>query len=45
MKQHSEAEIMALEEHLRQAMPTSNVAELEILIAPELLFTTYRGHQ
>ena len=43
MSKHSETQITELEERLRQAMLTSNVAELDTLIAPELLFTNYQG--
>ncbi|MDA0265796.1 MAG: nuclear transport factor 2 family protein [Cyanobacteria bacterium] len=39
----SASEITALEERLRQAMLTSNVAELDALIAPELLFASHLG--
>ncbi len=45
MSKHSESQIIALEERLRQAMLTSNVAELDALIAPELLFTTHLGQK
>ncbi|MEM8544832.1 MAG: nuclear transport factor 2 family protein [Cyanobacteria bacterium P01_H01_bin.119] len=40
---HSENQITLLEERLRQAMLSSDVAELEVLIAPELIFTNYAG--
>lgn len=43
MDKHAEAEIVAIEERLRQAMLNSDVAELDALIAPELLFTTHVG--
>lgn len=43
MNPHSEAHIAELEEQLRQAMLTSNVAALDKLIAPELLFTNHLG--
>ncbi len=43
MSQHSEADIIQLEERLRQAMLHSDAAELEALIAPELLFTSHLG--
>ncbi|NET36820.1 MAG: nuclear transport factor 2 family protein [Cyanothece sp. SIO1E1] len=43
MNKHSELQIAELEERLRQAMLTSNVTELDILIAPELLFTSHLG--
>jgi Domain of unknown function (DUF4440) len=36
-------QIIELEERLRQAMLYSNVAELDDLIAPELLFTNHLG--
>ena len=39
----TESQVLDLEERLRQAMLTSNVAELDALIAPELLFTTHLG--
>lgn len=45
MSRHSESQIVALEERLRQAMLTSNMAELDALIAPELLFTTHLGQK
>lgn len=44
MSQYSESQILEHEERLRQAMLTSDVAELDKLIAPELLFTTHLGH-
>lgn len=43
MQQHSEAQILEIEERLRQAMLKSDVAELDALIAPELIFTSYMG--
>lgn len=43
MSTYSKSQIIALEERLRQAMLTSNVAELDTLIAPELLFTSHLG--
>ncbi|MEM9003180.1 MAG: nuclear transport factor 2 family protein [Cyanobacteria bacterium P01_F01_bin.86] len=43
MSKHSESQILELEERLRQGMLTSNVAELDAIIAPELLFTNYQG--
>lgn len=43
MGKHSESQIAELEERLRQAMLNSDVAELDSLIAPELLFTNYLG--
>ena len=43
MSKHSEADIIQLEERLRQAMLNSDVAELDALIAPELLFTNHLG--
>ncbi len=44
MQQHSESQIIEMEERLRQAMLKSDVAELDALIAPELIFTSYMGH-
>ncbi|MEM1281515.1 MAG: nuclear transport factor 2 family protein [Cyanobacteria bacterium P01_H01_bin.152] len=43
MSKHSEAQIVEVEERLRQAMLTSNVAELDALIAPKLVFTSHLG--
>ena len=43
MPPHAAAPIVEVEERLRQAMLTSDVAELDALIAPELLFTSYLG--
>jgi hypothetical protein len=43
MNQLTESHIIELEEQLRQAMLTSNVAVLDTLIAPELLFTSHLG--
>jgi hypothetical protein len=43
MSKHSELQIIEIEERLRQAMLNSDVAELEALIAPELIFTSYLG--
>ena len=43
MNPHAAAPIVEVEERLRQAMLTSDVAELDALIAPELLFTSYLG--
>jgi hypothetical protein len=43
MSRHSESQIIEIEERLRQAMLSSNVAELNALIAPELIFTSYLG--
>jgi ketosteroid isomerase-like protein len=37
--------ISALEERLRQAMLTADVAALDALIAPELLFTSHLGQR
>ncbi|MGD1942906.1 MAG: nuclear transport factor 2 family protein [Leptolyngbyaceae cyanobacterium] len=45
MNPHSASPIAELEERLRQAMLTSDVAELDALIAPELLFTNYLGQR
>jgi Domain of unknown function (DUF4440) len=39
----SELQIIELEERLQQAMLQSNVAELDTLIAPELIFTNHFG--
>lgn len=39
----SELQIIELEDRLQQAMLQSNVAELDALIAPELLFTNHFG--
>ncbi|AFY92616.1 nuclear transport factor 2 family protein [Chamaesiphon minutus] len=39
----SQAQIIELEERLRQAMLHSDVVELDDLIAPELLFTNHLG--
>jgi hypothetical protein len=41
---HSESQIIEIEERLRQAMLKSDVSELNALIAPELIFTNYLGH-
>ena len=43
MSEQSELQIVELEERLREAMLTSDVAELDALIAPELLFTSHLG--
>ena len=43
MSKHSESKIIELEERLRKAMLNSDVAELDALIAPELLFTNHLG--
>lgn len=43
MNVHSELHIAELEERLRQAMLASNVADLDTLIAPEILFTSHLG--
>jgi Domain of unknown function (DUF4440) len=43
MSKHSEEQIVEIEERLRQAMLKSDVAELDALIAPELIFTSYLG--
>ena len=43
MAQHSQVEVVELEERLRQAMLYSDVAELDALIAPELIFTNHLG--
>jgi hypothetical protein len=39
----TQAQIIELEEQLRQAMLRSDVVELDALIAPELLFTNHLG--
>jgi Domain of unknown function (DUF4440) len=44
MSKHSEQQIIEIEERLRQAMLKSDVLELDELIAPELVFTSYLGH-
>ena len=43
MSKHSESQIAEFEEGLRLAMLNSDVAELDALIAPELLFTNHLG--
>ncbi len=43
MSQYSQAKVAQWEERLRQAMLHSDVAELDILIAPELIFTNHLG--
>jgi hypothetical protein len=43
MSKHSELQIIEIEERLRRAMLNSDVAELDALIAPELIFTSYLG--
>jgi Domain of unknown function (DUF4440) len=43
MNDNLQSQIIELEEQLRQAMLHSNVAELDALIAPELLFTNHLG--
>ncbi len=43
MSQYSQAKVVQLEERLRQAMLDSDVAELDTLIAPELIFTNHLG--
>ncbi|NJL61697.1 MAG: nuclear transport factor 2 family protein [Methylacidiphilales bacterium] len=43
MSQYSQAEIVEIEERLRQAMLNSDVVELDALIAPELIFTNHLG--
>jgi ketosteroid isomerase-like protein len=43
MSDEQRSQIIAVEERLRQAMLHSDVAELDALIAPELLFTTHFG--
>jgi Domain of unknown function (DUF4440) len=41
----TQAQIIELEERLRQAMLRSDVVELDALIAPELLFTNHLGQR
>lgn len=43
MSKYSESQIIEIEERLRQAMLNSDVAELDALIAPELIFTNHLG--
>lgn len=43
MKLSIEAQISACEERLKQAMLTSDVSELDALLAPELIFTNHLG--
>ncbi len=43
ISQYSQAKVVQLEERLRQAMLDSDVAELDTLIAPELIFTNHLG--
>lgn len=43
MSKHTESQIAELEERLRRAMLKSDVAELDALISPELLFTSHLG--
>jgi Domain of unknown function (DUF4440) len=43
MSEILQSQIIELEERLRQAMLHSNVTELDLLIAPELLFTNHLG--
>lgn len=43
MSKNSESDIIEKEERLRQAMLKSDVAELDELISPELLFTNHLG--
>ncbi|NJR32903.1 MAG: nuclear transport factor 2 family protein, partial [Chamaesiphon sp. CSU_1_12] len=43
MSKPTELQIVEIEERLRQAMLTSDMAELDALIAPELIFTSYLG--
>jgi Domain of unknown function (DUF4440) len=43
MSKHTESQIIEIEERLRQAMLKSDVAELDALIASELIFTSYLG--
>ncbi len=43
MSKHSKLQIITMEERLRQAMLKSDVAELDALIAPDLIFTNHFG--
>jgi Domain of unknown function (DUF4440) len=43
MSKPTELQIIEIEERLRQAMLKSDVAELDALIASELIFTSYLG--
>jgi hypothetical protein len=43
MSKHTKSQILDIEERLRQAMLKSDMAELDALIAPELIFTSYLG--
>jgi Domain of unknown function (DUF4440) len=43
MIDNQQSQIISLEERLRQAMLHSDIAELDALIAPELLFTNHFG--
>lgn len=43
MSDNLQSQIVELEERLRQAMLHSNIAELDTLITPELLFTNHLG--
>lgn len=43
MSKPSKSQLIQLEERLRQAMLTSNISELDQLIAPELMFTNHFG--
>jgi Domain of unknown function (DUF4440) len=43
MNKPTELQIVEIEERLRQAMLKSDVAELDALIASELIFTSYLG--
>jgi hypothetical protein len=45
MSDNLQAQIVELEERLRQAMLHSDVAKLDALIAPELLFTNHLGQR
>jgi Domain of unknown function (DUF4440) len=45
MSNNLHLQIIELEERLRQAMLHSDVAELDALIAPELLFTNHLGQR
>lgn len=43
MNKYSESDIIEQEERLRQAMLKSDVAELDAMISPKLLFTSHLG--
>ncbi|WP_283148023.1 nuclear transport factor 2 family protein [Silvimonas soli] len=45
MQQVAQTQILAAEEQLRQAMLDSDIATLEALLAPELIFTNHLGQR